>query len=200
MIKVGVLALQGDIEENVNACKEAFARLNKDGIVKQVKYANEIKDIDALIIPGGESTVIGLLAMINNSASIIMDKVKQGMPVLGTCAGMILLAKRAYDRVVGETRQKLLGLLDITVERNTFGRQIDSFEAEISIDGIADRFNGVFIRAPIVKQYSSKVKPIARLADNVVAVRQDNIIGTSFHPELADDPRLHEYLIMMVYT
>lgn len=200
MIKVGVLALQGDVEENIKASKEALDRLNKDGIVRQVKYANEIKDVDALIIPGGESTVIGLLAMINNSASVMIDRIKQGMPVLGTCAGMILLARKAYDRVVGETKQKLLGLLDVTVERNAFGRQIDSFEAEISIEGIADRFNGVFIRAPIIVEYSSKVKPIAMLADKVVAVRQDNIIGTSFHPELADDPRLHEHLIRMVYT
>ncbi|RMF31827.1 MAG: pyridoxal 5'-phosphate synthase glutaminase subunit PdxT, partial [Candidatus Nitrosothermus koennekii] len=179
-MKIGVLALQGDIEENINASKKALDNLNKDGIVLPVKYPNQIKEIDALIIPGGESTVIGLLSMLSNSTDIIIDRIKDGMPVLGTCAGMILLAKRAYDRVVGETKQPLLSLLDIVVERNAFGRQIDSFEAEISIDGIADRFNGVFIRAPIVAEYANNVKPIAKLGNKVVAVQQDNIIGTAF--------------------
>ncbi|GIU71665.1 MAG: pyridoxal 5'-phosphate synthase glutaminase subunit PdxT [Candidatus Nitrosocaldaceae archaeon] len=197
-MKIGVLALQGDIEENINASKKALDNLNKDGIVLPVKYPNQIKEVDALIIPGGESTVIGLLAMLSNSTDIIIDRIKDGMPVLGTCAGMILLAKRAYDRVVGETKQPLLSLLDIVVERNAFGRQIDSFEAEISIDGIADRFNGVFIRAPIVAEYANNVKPIAKLGNKVVAVQQDNIIGTAFHPELSNNTSVHEHLINMI--
>jgi 5'-phosphate synthase pdxT subunit len=197
-MKIGVLALQGDIEENINASKKALDNLKKDGIVLSIKYPNQIKEIDALIIPGGESTVIGLLAMLNNSTEIIIDRIKDGMPVLGTCAGMILLAKRAYDRVVGETRQPLLSLLDIVVERNAFGRQMDSFEAEISIDGIADRFNGVFIRAPIVAEYANNVKPIAKLGNKVVAVQQDNIIGTAFHPELSNNTSVHEHLINMI--
>ena len=197
-MKIGVLALQGDIEENINASKRALANLKKEGKVLQVKYPNQIKEIDALIIPGGESTVIGLLALLNNATDAIIDRINGGMPVLGTCAGMILLAKRAYDKVVGETKQQLLSLLDIVVERNAFGRQIDSFEAEIDIDNIAEKFNGVFIRAPIIAEYSNKVKPIAKFADKVVAVQQDNIIGTSFHPELSDDTRVHEYLIKMI--
>ncbi len=195
-MRIGILGLQGDIEENINASKRALDNLNIVGEVMQVKYPKNIANIDALIIPGGESTVIGLLAMLNNSANLIIDRIKGGIPVLGTCAGMILLAKRAYDRVVGETRQELFSLLDIVVERNAFGRQINSFEAEISIDGIADKFNGVFIRAPIITEYSTNVKPIARLGDKIVAVQQDNIIGTSFHPELSDT-RVHEYLIKM---
>ena len=197
-MKIGVLALQGDIEENINASKRALANLKKEGKVLQVKYPNQIKEIDALIIPGGESTVIGLLALLNNATDAIIDRINGGMPVLGTCAGMILLAKRAYDKVVGETKQQLLSLLDIVVERNAFGRQIDSFEAEIDIDNIAEKFNGVFIRAPIIAEYGNKVKPIAKFADKVVAVQQDNIIGTSFHPELSDDTRVHEYLIKMI--
>lgn len=199
-MKIGILALQGDIEENFNASRQALDNLNIEGEVLQVKYPKQIEDIDALIIPGGESTVIGLLAMLNNSASVIIDRIREGMPVLGTCAGMILLAKRAYDKVVGETKQQLFSLLDIVVERNAFGRQINSFETEISIDGVADKFNGVFIRAPIVAEYSNNVKPIAKLADKVVAVQQDNIIGTAFHPELSNDTRLHEYLIKIVKT
>ncbi len=197
-MKIGILAFQGDIEENINASKKALENLNKDGQVLQVKYPREIRDIDALIIPGGESTVIGLLSMINNSSNVLIDRIKSGMPVLGTCAGMILLAKRAYDRVVGETKQSLLSILDVVIERNAFGRQIDSFEAEIEIKGIADRFNAVFIRAPIVKEYASNVKPLARLGNNIVAIQQDNIIGTAFHPELSNDTSVHEYLIKMV--
>jgi 5'-phosphate synthase pdxT subunit len=197
-MKIGILGFQGDIEENVNASKKALENLNKDGQVLQVKYPREIRDIDALIIPGGESTVIGLLSLINNSSNILIDRIKSGMPVLGTCAGMILLAKRTYDRVVGETKQPLLSILDVVIERNAFGRQIDSFEAEIEIKGIADKFNAVFIRAPIVKEYGNKVKPLARLGNNIVAIQQDNIIGTAFHPELSNDTSVHEYLIKMV--
>ncbi len=196
-MKIGILAFQGDIEENINACKKALENLGKDGKVLQIRYPKEIMDIDALVIPGGESTVIGLLLMIGNATHVLIERIRGGMPVLGTCAGMILLARRAYDRVVGETRQPLLSLLDIAVERNAFGRQIDSFEAEIDIDGIADKFNGVFIRAPIIREYASNVRPLVRLGKSIVAVQQDNIIGTSFHPELSNDTRVHEYLIRM---
>lgn len=198
MINIGVLGLQGDIEENLIATKKALENLSIDGRAFVAKYPNELKNIDALIIPGGESTVIGLLSMIHRTDGIIADRIRAGIPVLGTCAGMIVLAKRAYDRVVGNTMQKLVGLLDITVERNAFGRQRDSFETIIDIEGIADRFKGVFIRAPIITEYGNNVKPISKLGNKIVAVKQDNIIGTSFHPELADDTRVHEYLIKMV--
>ncbi|GBC73811.1 Pyridoxal 5'-phosphate synthase subunit PdxT [archaeon HR04] len=202
-IKIGVLALQGDVEENVNATREALRSLKlDDGDVVQVKYPEHIGGIDGLIIPGGESTVIGTLAMLNGSLKVIRERISAGMPVLGTCAGMIVLAKRAYDRVVGETRQQLLNLLDVTVERNAFGRQIDSFEADLSIKVIGDKpFKGVFIRAPVVKSVGSNVDVLARLDDSsnkIVAVQQGNIIGTSFHPELSGDTRLHEYFIRLV--
>ncbi|MEM2856717.1 MAG: pyridoxal 5'-phosphate synthase glutaminase subunit PdxT [Candidatus Nitrosocaldaceae archaeon] len=198
MIKIGILGFQGDIEENANASKKALEHLNIDGQVLHVRYPQQIREIDALIIPGGESTVMGLLAMINNSANVIRDRIMDGMPVLGTCAGMILLAKSAYDRVVGNTKQNLLSLLDIVVERNAFGRQFDSFEVELPIDGISDRFNCVFIRAPVIMEYAGNVKPIARLGNKIVAVKQGNIIGTSFHPELSNDTKMHEYLIKMI--
>ncbi|MEO9365408.1 MULTISPECIES: pyridoxal 5'-phosphate synthase glutaminase subunit PdxT [Candidatus Nitrosocaldus] len=200
-ITIGVLALQGDVEENVNATREALRSLNLDGDVVQVKYPEHVGGIDGLIIPGGESTVIGTLAMLNGSLKVIRERISAGMPVLGTCAGMIVLAKRAYDRVVGETRQQLLNLLDVTVERNAFGRQIDSFEVDLSIKVIGDKpFKGVFIRAPVVKSVGSNVDVLARLDDSnkIVAVQQGNIIGTSFHPELSGDTRLHEYFIKLV--
>ncbi len=198
-IRIGVLALQGDVEENVNATMQAFNELGIDGSVIQVKYPDQISKIDGIIIPGGESTVISTLAALNGSLKALKDRVGEGMPVLGTCAGMIVLAKRAYDRVVGETRQKLLNMLDITVERNAFGRQIDSFEAYLDIPLLGDKpFKGVFIRAPIVKDHASNVEVLARLNGKIVAVKQGNIIGTVFHPELADDDRLHMHFIKMV--
>lgn len=199
MIRIGVLALQGDVEENVNATLQAFKELGIDGSVIQVKYPDQISKIDGIIIPGGESTVIGTLAALNGSLQALRDRIGEGMPVLGTCAGMIVLAKRAYDRVVGETRQKLLNILDVTVERNAFGRQMDSFEAYLDIPLLGDKpFKGVFIRAPIVKDHASNVEVLARLNGKIVAVKQGNIIGTVFHPELADDARLHMHFIKMV--
>ncbi len=199
MIRIGVLALQGDVEENVNATLQAFKALGIDGSVVQVKYPEQISSINGIIIPGGESTVIGTLAALNGSLKALRDRIDEGMPVLGTCAGMIVLAKRAYDRVVGETRQKLLNMLDVTVERNAFGRQMDSFEAYLDIPLLGDKsFKGVFIRAPIVKDYASNVEVLARLNGKVVAVKQGNMIGTAFHPELADDARLHMHFIKMV--
>jgi len=200
-IRIGVLALQGDIEENLNAVKRALSTLSIDGDAIQVKYPEQIEHIDGIVIPGGESTVIGTLAALNGSLKLIRDRVSDGMPALGTCAGMIIMAKKAYDRVVGETRQKLLSLLDITVERNAFGRQIDSFEAHLSIPVIGkEPFKGVFIRAPIVKDHTDNVEVLASLQGKVVAVKQGNIIGTSFHPELADDLRLHTYFVDTVLS
>jgi len=200
-ISIGVLALQGDIEESLNAVRRALSTLSIDGDVIQVKYPEQIEHIDGIVIPGGESTVIGTLAALNGSLKLIRDRISDGMPALGTCAGMIIMARKAYDRVVGETRQKLLSLLDITVERNAFGRQIDSFEAYLSIPVIGkEPFKGVFIRAPIVKDHTDNVEILASLQGKVVAVKQGNIIGTSFHPELADDLRLHSYFIDTVLS
>lgn len=208
-ITIGILALQGDVEENLSATREALRSLNLDGSVVQVKYPEHIAGVDGLIIPGGESTVIGTLAMLNGSLKVLRERISSGMPVMGTCAGMILLAKKAYDRVVGETRQQLLNLLDVTVERNAFGRQIDSFEADLKIKVIGEQpFRGVFIRAPVVRSTGDSVDVLARLDDKsgsigngngkIVAVQQSNIIGTSFHPELSGDTRLHEYFLRLV--
>ncbi|MBM3897112.1 MAG: pyridoxal 5'-phosphate synthase glutaminase subunit PdxT [Thaumarchaeota archaeon] len=198
-MKIGVLGFQGDIEEHVAATKEALKKLNIDGSVLVVKTPDELQKIDALIIPGGESTVIGGLALFNKSLSVIKDKIRNDMPVLGTCAGMIMLASRTYDRVVGETKQPLIGVLDILVERNSFGRQRESFETEldISING-TDKLRGVFIRAPSIREVGQGVETLAKLDGQIVAVRQNNIIGTCFHPELSGDTILHEYFVKMI--
>jgi 5'-phosphate synthase pdxT subunit len=201
-ISVGVLGIQGDIEENKTVAQEALNRSNVNGNVKFVRYAEEIEKIDGLILPGGESTVISTLATIQGGIlHTIKRRIAEGMPTLGTCAGMIMLARRAYDRVVGETRQQLLSNLDIVVERNAFGRQDDSFEAKLSIPILGKNnkfFKGVFIRAPIVIEVGAAVDIIAKFNNRIVGVRQGNIIGTSFHPELSDDDRIHRQFIKTV--
>ena len=198
-VQIGILAIQGDIEENLAATNLALKELGIEGRSIQVKYANEIANVDGLILPGGESTVIGTLAKLSGATQLIKDRISKGMPVMGTCAGMIMLAKRAYDKVVGETKQQLLNVLDITVERNAFGRQGDSFEAKLEMPLIGDEsFNGVFIRAPVVTEIRNGVDAIATLNNKVVAVKQGNVIGTSFHPELSGDARLHKYFAHLV--
>jgi len=201
-LSVGVLGIQGDIEENKTVAQEALNHSNVKGDVKFVRYAEEIEKIDGLILPGGESTVISTLATIQGGIlHTIKRRIAEGMPVLGTCAGMIMLAKRAYDRVVGETRQQLLSNLDIVVERNAFGRQDDSFEAKLSIPILGKNnkfFKGVFIRAPIVIEVGAAVDIIAKFNNRIVGVRQGNVIGTSFHPELSGDDRIHRQFIKTV--
>lgn len=197
-LTIGVLGFQGDIEENVAATKQALQDLQIEGSVQLVRYPEEIEKIDGLILPGGESTVQSTLAAIQRSLPIIKKRISEGMPVMGTCAGMILLSKRAYDRVVGDTKQKLIGNLDIVIERNAFGRQNESFEADLSIGMLGkEAFKGVFIRAPAVSEVGKDVEVIAKLNNKVVAVRQKNIIGTAFHPELSGDSRMHRQFVKM---
>jgi len=147
-LNIGILAVQGDVLENVIAIKMSLDELGMDGMVNEVKTPEQINDLDGLIIPGGESTVIGTLSLVNGSLKKIKEKIANGMPVFGICAGLILLSKKAKDRVVGEMDQPLLDLLDVKIERNAFGRQRDSFESEISMEKIdIPKFRGVFIRA-----------------------------------------------------
>jgi 5'-phosphate synthase pdxT subunit len=158
-----------------------------------------VRRIDALIIPGGESTVMGSLSSVKGILPALRERISDGLPTLGTCAGMITLAKRVHDRVVGETGQSLIGTMDVTVERNSFGRQRESFETDLNLDlPGAGRFRGVFIRAPSVKSVGEGVKELARLGDAVVAVQQGNMVGTAFHPELSGSTALHEHLIRLV--
>lgn len=196
-IKVGVLGIQGDIEENILSTDEALKKLNLRGTVESVRYSESIAELDGLILPGGESTVIGNLLSIQGKVfQTIEKKIKEGMPVLGTCAGLIMLSKRTYDKVVGETKQKLFGMLDVVIERNAFGRQHESFEVDLEIPVLGNEpFRGIFIRSPIVNNVGESVTILTKLNDKIVAVKQNNIIGTSFHPELSTDRRLHELFI-----
>jgi 5'-phosphate synthase pdxT subunit len=196
-IKVGVLGIQGDIEEYILSTAEALKKLNLRGTVESVRYSESIAELDGLILPGGESTVIGSLLSIQGKVfQTIEKKIKEGMPVFGTCAGLIMLSKRAYDKIVGETKQKLFGILDVVIERNAFGRQHESFEVDLEIPVLGkEPFRGIFIRSPIVNNIGENVIILTKLNDKIVAVKQNNIIGTSFHPELSADRRLHELFI-----
>ena len=198
-LNIGVLAVQGDVAENILATKMVLEQNGIEGVVREIKSPEQIPELDGLIIPGGASTVIGQLSLVNGSLKQIKEKISSDMPVLGICAGLILLSKKAKDRVVGEMDQPLLDLLDIKVERNAFGRQRDSFETEISMEKIGiPKFKGVFIRAPSIVEIGKNVEIISKFNEKIVAVKQGNILGTSFHPELADDLSLHKYFVKLV--
>ena len=198
-LHIGILSIQGDVAENVSSTKDALNELGIDGTVYTVKTHDQITELDGLIIPGGESTVVGQLSLINGSLKEIKEKIEGGMPVLGICAGLILLSKEAKDRIVGVTDQPLLELLDVKVERNSFGRQRDSFEAEIEINSIKiPKFNGVFIRAPSIIEVGNNVEIVSKFNEEIVAVKQNNILVIEFHPELSNDVSIHKYFVNMI--
>lgn len=187
MSRIGVLALQGDVREHLRAIAECGA----DGF--PVKSCAELASCDGLIIPGGESTTIAKLARNFDLFDPIVDAITAGLPVYGSCAGMILLADRVLDAMSG---QETFGGLDVTVRRNAFGRQVDSFESDI--DFLATKpfkITAVFIRAPWVEEVGESVQVLARVNDHAVAVRYRNRFATSFHPELTKDTRVHRYFI-----
>jgi len=198
-VKIGVLAIQGDVAENIAATKQAISELGLEGTVSAVKTPEEISNLDGIIIPGGESTTIGQLSLVNSSLKVMKEKIESGMPTLGICAGMIVLSKTAEDRVIGKTNQPKLDLLDVKLERNSFGRQKDSFETEISMIPInISKFNGVFIRAPSISEVGQDIEVLSKLNEKIVAVKKGKIIGTSFHPELTRDISLHKYFVSMI--
>lgn len=199
ILRIGILSIQGDIEENSSASKQALEELGIEGKIILMKDLSNLSQIDGLIIPGGESTVISTLLFLRGiKTELLKNKIDEGLPILGTCAGLIMLANRVYDKNIGETKQELLKVLDITAERNAFGRQYESFESELNIPFLGERpFKGVFIRAPTIKKIGNNVQIIAQLNDKIVAVRQNSIIATSFHPELADDSRFHMYFLKL---
>jgi 5'-phosphate synthase pdxT subunit len=186
-MKVGVLALQGDVREHISS-------LIACGVTPvSVRRPTELDQIDALVLPGGESTTIAQLSEVFGIFDLIKARIGAGMPVYGSCAGMILLADQILDAKQG---QKSFGGLDITVRRNAFGRQVDSFESDISFDdGSSDLVRAVFIRAPWVERVGEGVRVLASVEEHPVAVRSETMFATSFHPELTGDHRIHRYFI-----
>ncbi len=200
-LNLGVLSIQGDVLENILSLKSALDALDIDGTVTSVKTPDELSKIDGLIIPGGESTTIGQLSMVNGLLKILKEKIEQGMPVLGICAGMILLSKTVQDKVVGKINQPLLNILDIKLERNSFGRQRESFESDISLNSIGiPSFNGIFIRAPSISDVGSNVEILSKFNEKIIAVKKNNVIGVAFHPELSSDISLHKYFVNLTNT
>ncbi|ABN69692.1 SNO glutamine amidotransferase [Staphylothermus marinus F1] len=199
-MRIGVLGFQGGVYEHVYMLKKSFHELGINGKVLIVKKPQQLHDLDGIIIPGGESTTISILARKTNVLELLREKIVEGLPVMGVCAGAIMLAKEVVDQVVGETKQPLLGVMDIAVTRNYFGRQRESFELDIVLDELDDKpFRAVFIRAPAITKYWGATKPIGIINYNgekvVVAARENNKLALSFHPELTSDTRIHRYFI-----
>jgi pyridoxal 5'-phosphate synthase pdxT subunit len=192
---VGVLAVQGDVREHLRALDQAGA------VPVPVRRPEELDRVDALVLPGGESTTIDKLTRIFELREPLLQRLKEGMPVYGSCAGMILLADRVVDTAPG---QQTLGGIDMTVRRNAFGRQVDSFEEDLRVTGVeGPPVRAVFIRAPWVEQVGADVEVLARVEagpaeGRIVAVRQGNLLATSFHPEITGDDRLHRLFVAIV--
>lgn len=187
-MRIGVLALQGDYQKHI----DMLARLDVDAIA--VRTADEVRGLDGLIIPGGESTTIGKLMRRFGIDEAIIEKVQAGMPVYGTCAGLILMANDIED-----SDQHRLGLLNITVRRNAFGRQVDSFETDMQIAELgAEPIRAVFIRAPFVTEVHNGTRALASIDGHPVLIQQGKLLASSFHPELTEDTRLHEYFVKLV--
>ncbi|MEU2792423.1 pyridoxal 5'-phosphate synthase glutaminase subunit PdxT [Streptomyces sp. NPDC007100] len=187
---IGVLALQGDVREHLTALATA------DALARPVRRPEELDDLDGLVIPGGESTTMSKLAVVFGMLEPLRAFVRSGKPVYGTCAGMIMLADKLLD---GRADQETLGGIDMIVRRNAFGRQNESFEAAVEVAGIGGGpVQGVFIRAPWVESTGAAAEILATYDGHTVAVRQGNVLATSFHPELTGDHRVHAYFVGMV--
>ncbi|MBP3041105.1 pyridoxal 5'-phosphate synthase glutaminase subunit PdxT [Bacillaceae bacterium Marseille-Q3522] len=187
MVKVGVLGLQGDVEEHVNSIKAC----GEEAIV--IKRHEQLDEVDGLILPGGESTTMRKLIDKYDFMDPLREFTSSGKPVYGTCAGLILLAKKLVDY-----DKPHIGVMDITVERNSFGRQRESFEADIDIAGVGEKFPAVFIRAPHIVEAGENVEILAKYHERIVAAREGKFLACSFHPELTDDHRLTDYFIRMI--
>ncbi|MEZ0366203.1 pyridoxal 5'-phosphate synthase glutaminase subunit PdxT [Mycobacterium sp. pUA109] len=190
--RVGVLALQGDTREHFAALRDAGA----DPV--SVRRRAELDAVDALVIPGGESTTMSHLLRELDLLEPLRARLADGLPAYGACAGMILLASEILDAGEGERAALPLGGIDMTVRRNAFGRQVDSFEDDLKFDGLDDPVHAVFIRAPWVERVGADVQPLARAADHVVAVRQGAVLATAFHPEVTGDRRIHQLFVDIV--
>ncbi|HUY06026.1 MAG TPA: pyridoxal 5'-phosphate synthase glutaminase subunit PdxT [Acidimicrobiales bacterium] len=190
---IGVLGLQGDVREHLRALE----RIGVEGV--NVRSPKALAEVDALILPGGESTTLGMLLVSSGLDGPLRERLLAKMPAFGTCAGMILLSRTVLD---GRDDQRPFAAIDISVRRNAFGRQLESFEADLEVAGLDEPMHAVFIRAPIVEQHGGRVEVLSSITYNgaprVVVCREENVMVASFHPELTDDSRLHGFFLDIV--
>ena len=194
MTRIGVLALQGDVSEHVLALQRAAVAATMKIEVVEVRKPGQIKNCQALALPGGESTTIRRQLDNSGLAEELKAAVHSGKPILATCAGLVLVSKE----IEGDGRVKPLGLMDIKVGRNAFGSQRESFEADLAVKGLDSPYRAVFIRAPAIVSVGSNVEVLARVGEAVVAARQKNLLALAFHPELTEDSRIHQIFLKML--
>ena len=192
-LRIGVLALQGDFEAHLKMLAELGVE------AKAIRLPRQIEDLDGIIIPGGESTTIGKLMVLYGFDEVLQQKVREGFPIWGTCAGLILLARETDNALAG---QPLLASMHIRVRRNAFGSQRESFETDLSVPVLGEApFHAFFIRGPVIESVGPEVEVLATLDDGtIVAVRQGPVLGTAFHPEVSGDPRFHNYFLRIVQS
>lgn len=195
-MKIGVTAVQGDVSEHLDAVETAMQDLALSGKAVAVRRPETVEEVAALIVPGGESTTISKLLHEFHLAEGILQRAREGMPLMGTCAGCILLAKEG-DAQVTDTETRLLGLMDMAVDRNAYGGQRESFEATLELEEIGS-VQGVFIRAPAIRKVWGRCRPLGRLDESIVMARQDHLVALTFHPELSDTNGVHRHFLGLV--
>jgi pyridoxal 5'-phosphate synthase pdxT subunit len=196
-LRIGVLALQGDFAAHLKALQSAAFGLGYEIEAKPIKLPTQLDELDGIILPGGESTAIGKLMVLYGLQEPLQRKIREGLPVWGTCAGLILLARETDNALAG---QPLLASMDIRVRRNAFGSQRESFETDLSVPVLGEApFHAFFIRGPSIESVGPTVEKLATLDDGtIVAVREGTLLGTAFHPEVSEDPRFHQYFLRIV--
>ncbi len=196
MVSIGVIGVQGAVSEHVLATENALDKLGLKGKVSIVKTLSDLDGVDGVILPGGESTTISRMLGVTDLLEAIMDKIKDDdIPVMGTCAGCVLLAKKVVDK---PKDLQLLELMNMEVERNAFGRQRESFEQLLEIEGFTKPFNAVFIRAPVIKRVWGSCNALSYIDDKIVMAKEKKFLAIAFHPELTSDTRVHEYFISLI--
>lgn len=196
-MKIGIISLQGAVPEHINMVSQALENLGQKGEAVAVRHPEELNESSALILPGGESTTISKLLKRFDLHDPLIKAAEDGVPIMGTCAGCILMAKEGDEEVI-KTKTELLKIMDMRVNRNAFGRQRESFEAPLKINGFDSPFPGIFIRGPLIEEVYGKCEVLSYYNDKIVMVKQDNLVGLSFHPELSRDTRIHEMFLKMI--
>lgn len=198
MMTIGILGIQGAIHEHETIVKNAAKNIAIDIDVRLVVLPEEISTVDGLILPGGESTAMILIGSKTGMLDAVLDRIKSGVPTFGTCAGAILLAKHVKRNKDSSEKPGAFPFLDIEILRNRYGRQKDSFSTELEIKEFDPRFKGIFIRAPVISKTSDKVEILSQLDGNPILVKQNNVMASTFHPELTNDTRIHELFLKLI--